>query len=126
MAAPSTTRPIRCMVLASGRRMPLGLYVSAWKRCKAIVAAGNGATWMRETPGSEYGGTVTDALRELRSGLADRVNRHTPGYGRGRKWSADWQRNALQTAHAANTPRLIIRWVPVDFRERLAHRIDHE
>lgn len=120
----SAARPVRCIVLASGRRMPLGRYVAAWRQCKAIVAADDGDTWMRETPGSEYGGTVADALRELRDGLADRINRHIPGYGRGRKWSDDWQRHALQTAHAVNTPRLIVRWAPRDLMPRLAHRLE--
>lgn len=42
---------------------------------------------------------------------------------RGRKDCRDWFMQAWRTAQEVNTPRLIVRWVPHEFRARLAHRI---
>ena len=44
---------------------------------------------------------------------------------RGRKDCRDWYSWAWRTSRAVNTPRLIVRpsTVPLEFRERLAHRL---
>jgi len=66
---------------------------------------------------------ASEILTALRDGMHDRINRHIPKYGEGRKWDHDWQRAAMQCANFVNTPRLIVRWVPQDLKARLAHRI---
>ena len=113
---------MRAVKLGDGRRISLAAYVAAWKRCLSLPAdtpIGRGVSGLGETAG--------DALRELRYGLHDRINRHLPGFGNGRKWHPDWQRQMVQAAHHLNTPRLIIRWLPQDlmrlarFRERVEY-----
>jgi hypothetical protein len=41
----------------------------------------------------------------------------------GRKWSSDWFNQARRTAREVNTPRLVVRWIPFEFRKQLAHRL---
>lgn len=62
-------------------------------------------------------------LREMRYGMMDRINKHDRKYGIGRKWSGEWQRETANCARDVNTPRLIVRYVPLHLRARLAHRI---
>jgi Uri superfamily endonuclease len=89
----------RYVTLPNGKSCGLGKYVSAWRKLRTI---------------------------DPDTSMHDRINRHLSGYGKGRKWHHDWQRAAIQTAYAVNTPRLIVRWVPWDLRHRLAHRITRE
>ena len=105
---------------ASTKTLSVGQYVTAWKDCKAAKEGqefkhGLGGWWpvTRET-----------ILREFEKGMHDRINKHIEGYGVGRKWSDDWQRDAANAARGVNTPRLIVHWVPVELRGRLAHRIE--
>jgi hypothetical protein len=110
----------RYVTLGDGRRISLGHYVRAWRTTLAAPAtqrfAGSPCDPLTQC-------SRDDVLRDYRDGLHDRINRHIPGYGKGRKWSPDWQRAALQAGHAVNTPRLIVRWVPRDLYARLAHRL---
>ena len=107
---------------ASAKTVTVGQYVKAWKDCKAAPV------------GTEYdhglGGwspaTREVILREFEEGLHDRINRHIEGYRVGRKWDSDYQRSMAHAARAVNTPRLIVRCVPMDLRKRLAHRIYNE
>lgn len=109
------------VTLASGRRVSLGAYVAAWRTVRRADpnARFRGApdAWFGEIEPAER------ILRQFRAGLHSRINRHLPDYGRGRKWSQDWQREALQTAGKVNTPRLIVRWIPADLMPRLSHRL---
>jgi hypothetical protein len=109
------------VTLASGRRVSLGSYVDAWRTVRAADPAalfhGAPEDWFRIPEPAAV------ILRQFRTGLHARINRHVPGYGRGRKWSTDWQREAWRTARAVNTPRLVVRWVPTEFRARLADRL---
>ena len=110
----------KCIVLADGRRVGIPRYVAAWKACKTLPAQtliGPGV--------SGWGDTAAEALQQLRAGLDDRINRNIPGYGAGRKWSSDWQRQMMQAANQVNTPRLLIRWLPVDLMKipRMAERV---
>lgn len=110
----------RYVTLGDGRKIGLGRYVAAWKRCRELPPAtdiGKGI--------SGWGETAGEALCKLRDGMHDRINRHIPGYGRGRKWHHDWQRAMHQAAWQVNSPRLIIRWLPPDLmrRENLAERV---
>jgi hypothetical protein len=110
----------RYIGLGCGRRIGLGRYVAAWKACLGLPAStpiGRGI--------SGWGETAGEALREFRAGLEERINRNVPGYGRGRKWSPDWQREMTQAAGHLNMPRLIIRWLPADLMKvpRFAERV---
>jgi hypothetical protein len=113
-------RMVRVIRLPNGRDVRLATYVAAWKRLLVLDDE------MPDTPVRGFGDwpmPAADVLRDLRAALDDRINRHAPGYGVGRKWHHDWQRAASQTARAVNTPRLIVRWAPTDLRARLAHRL---
>jgi hypothetical protein len=110
----------RYVTLPNGKPCGLGKYVAAWRTLRAIAPD-------TQVKGFDhFPDDAASVLRELRRGLHDRINRHLEGYGKGRKWHHDWQRAAIQTAYAVNTPRLVVRWVPWDLRHRLAHRITRE
>lgn len=119
LAKGAASGPRRYVTLGNGRAVSLGSYVRAWRICRASLPT----TLVRECPdGSE--GTAGEALRQFRAGMADRINRHVPGYGHGRKWGTDWQAETGRLARAVNSPRLIVRWAPLEFRARLSHRLE--
>lgn len=108
--------------LGCGRRIGLGRYVAAWRRCLELDAG----TWIgRGVDG--WGQTAGEALRELRRGLDDRINKHLAWYGKGRKWTTDWQASMWRAAREVNEPRLIIRWLPADLMKipRLKERVEY-
>lgn len=107
----------RYITLPDGHHCSLGKYVEAWSILRGAYHNSNVSGF------DHFPMTAPEVLRELRYGMHDRINRHIPGHGIGRKWDQNWQRAALQTALAVNTPRLIVRYCPPDFRVRLAHRI---
>jgi hypothetical protein len=109
----------RFVDLGNGSQYSLAAYVQSWKQAKSLPLD----TPVKTVPGQWWPGTVSDVLRELRSGIDNRINRHDTRYGHGRKWHHDWQRSALQTARAVNS-RCVIHWVPFEFRGRLKHRVD--
>lgn len=76
--------------------------------------------------GSRWPSTAREVLAEFRAGMHDRINRHLPGYGVGRKWESDWQRECIQAAGRLNTPRLCVGWLPMWLRPRFANRIASE
>lgn len=118
------------VTLPNGRAVTLAAYVRAWNL-------------LREAPPGElFTGfdsfdprrpmKAEEIRRRMRAGLHERISEAIPytlrGLAcslppRGRKRSPDWQRAARHCAREVNTPRLIVRWVPRDFRARLAHRI---
>jgi len=110
---------LRYVTLPNGRKVGLGAYVNAWRALRTMPA-GQMVRGFDHFP-DEAGRT----LARFRDGMHDRINRHLPGYGRGRRWSQDWHFAALRTARAVNTPRLIVRpsTVPHEFRARLAGRL---
>lgn len=112
----------RVVTLGSGRRVTLGAYVRAWRMVRASDPAA-------EFFGSPCGDlraveTAGESLRQFRAGMVDRINRHLPGYGRGRKWSPDWQRGAYDMAWRMRS-RIVTRVgdCPTELRSRLAHRL---
>lgn len=112
----------RYITLANGRKIGLGRYVAAWKQCLELP------TNTPIGPGiSGWGQTAGEALRDLRQGLEDRINKHIPGYGKGRKWASDWQFATWNASRQLNDPRLTVRWLPADmmkiprFAERVAY-----
>ena len=112
-------RARRYITLGDGTHVTVAAYSAAWRAC---VAAAPGTEFRRGLCG--YGSrTREEILGEFRDGVHDRINRHAPGFGAGRKWDSEWQRAADRTAREVNTPRLIVRWVPRDFEARLRHRV---
>jgi hypothetical protein len=110
----------RGFVLPNGRAVRPAVYVSAWRTLKGLPPG-------ELVKGFGYDPERADhVLREMRYGLHDRINRHLPGFGVGRKWHHNWQRAALQCASRVNTPRLVVRWVPADLKARLSHRLYQE
>jgi hypothetical protein len=105
-------------IAATGHTVRLGAYVAAIGKAKA-----NPDAMFRYGLTTWWPVTGADIRRQFMDGVNDRINRHLAGYGKGRKWSPDWQREAIQTAGRINTPRLAIDWLPQDFKARFAHRL---
>ncbi len=107
----------RAIRLPNGKWCGLAAYVQSWRTVRALPPEASVRGF------GDWPEPAADVLRELRYGLHDRINRHIPSFGVGRKWDHDWQREVGHTARAVNTPRLIVRWVPAHLQGRLAHRI---
>lgn len=109
----------RVIQLPKGNAVPIPTYLAAWRALKALPGD-------REVTGWEWypvpAGRILDAMM---AGVHDRINRHQPGYGRGRHWDPDYDRAMRHAARAVNTPRLRVRVseVPSCLRARLAHRL---
>jgi hypothetical protein len=112
----------RCITLpALDRRISIPAYVAAVKRAKAQPEA-----TFREGLESWWPTTGAEIRQQFGRALDRRIMRHAPHYGLGRKWGADYQLAAIQTAAKVNgNPRVIVRESSVDwrFRARLAHRL---
>ena len=110
----------RYVTLPNGRRCGLGVYVKAWKALLTLSLDARIEGW-------DHGPvSVRSVLHDLRRGMHERINNHVPEYGCGRKWQIDWYYDALNCARSVNTQRRIVRWVPKEFRTRLAHRLETE
>lgn len=109
-------KPIRVITLPSGNQCRLGAYVAAWRTLKTLPAETIIPRW------DWHSNDAGSVLRSLRAGIHDRINRHIPSYGVGRKWSSDWFWQAKRLSHEVNTPRLVVGWCPPEFRERFGHR----
>lgn len=113
----------RAVILGDGRAVPLVAYVAAWR---AMLAASEDCRFRgspKDPRGWKGSYTRAEVLREFRDGLHDRINRHIPNHGKGRKWSYDWFMAAWRLSRDVNTPRLIVRYCPAEFRPRLEHRL---
>lgn len=114
--------PVRVIRLGSGRSVTLGAYVKAWR---TVLAADPGATF-RGSPCGWHGAyeTAGESLRQFRAGMVDRINRHLPGFGQGRKWDPEWQRAARDVSRRMRD-RIITRDrdCPSEIRPRIAHRL---
>ena len=110
----------RVITLPGGRQVTLGEYVRSWKALKHLPPDTTIERW------SWSHNDAAHILRAIHAGIHDRINRHVPGYGQGRKWSAEWWWPAWRMARDVNTPRLVVHAtsVPFEFRARLAHRLD--
>lgn len=103
--------------LPNGRRVTVGEYVRSWRALKTLPLNRLVARWDHiDTPAGAI-------LAKIAYGVHDRINRHIPWHGRGRKWDEDWQRAMIQASIRLNQPRLIIDWLPQDFTRRFAHRL---
>lgn len=110
----------RIVTLGCGKRVSLATYVAAWK---AALHAPENAVFRGSPSDSRAFADRSSVLREFRSGLHDRINRHIPAYGVGRKWAYEYQSEMIQAASALNTPRLHISWLPASLADRFAHRL---
>ena len=110
---------MRIITLPNGKPCTVGTYVKAWRTILTLAPDCQLPGW------GHFPTAAGDILRELRYGMHDRINRHVAGYGVGRKWDDQWQRDAAHTARRVNTRRLIVRETecPRWLRPRLAHRL---
>jgi hypothetical protein len=70
----------------------------------------------------DYAGSF---IEKCRVGVEKSVNAHITGYGKGRKWTAEWQADANRTAGMVNG-RFFVRLPdlqPAELRPRLMHRL---
>ncbi|MCP4878276.1 MAG: hypothetical protein GY896_22720 [Gammaproteobacteria bacterium] len=107
------------VIRTANRDVPLKAYVQAWKQ---VLAESSEVEYSEGLTGY-WSVSRDEVLSQFRAGLHDRINRHIPGYGVGRKWDSDWQRCIANVARQLNTPRLIIHWLPKELKERFAHRL---
>src|SRR5690242_7005058 len=70
--------------LPNGRRCTVATYVAAWRKLKEIPAGSSVAGF------DHFPDDAGRILRQIRAGMHDRINRHDPVYGRGRKWDSNW------------------------------------
>ena len=103
--------------LPNGKLVSVACYVASWRTLKGLAPHVDvrGFDHFPEPAGR--------VLSSLRAGMHDRINRHVPGYGVGRKWSGDWFWSVYRTARDLNGTRVRLSWVPVEFKSRLAHRV---
>lgn len=109
----------RAVTLGDGRRVGLGQYVGAWK--KALAMDPNAP--VAGTPSAPRGGgTAGDAVAEFREGMQDRINKHDPAFGKGRKWDSTWQRDARRLRDTLTRKSEVPKGEahPVDLRPKLA------
>ena len=89
----------RLVTLPNGPRVSLGVYVASWNGMLDIMA---------QTPDALVKGwddfpiEAAAIRRDLQCGIHDRINRHIPGYGRGRKWDEDYQTELRRDARRVN------------------------
>lgn len=108
----------RYVTLGDGRHVGLGTYVQAWRN---VLVAPSGASFNRSLSDSWSSDRET-ILRQFRDGLHNRINRHIPTYGRGRKWDSQWQRDTRNAARQLNS-NVRFYWLPQWLKSRFAHRI---
>lgn len=115
----------RYVTLGDGRAIALGSYVAAWRTTLAAPADQRFKGRPSDPRGWTGDASREDVLREFRDGLTDRINRHIPGYGVGRKWRWEWQRDVARIAWNLNGRRILtrVRECPKEIRKRLAHRL---
>jgi len=107
----------RYITLPNGNRCGLPTYCKAWRTLKEAKPDEQIKGW------DHFATEASEILHDIRFGIHDRINRHVPEYGHGRKWDSDWQRAMIQASDRLNTPRLIIDWLPEDLKERFAARL---
>lgn len=113
----ATPSPVRVIGLPNGRRVTLATYARAWRKLRDLPPETRVEGW------DHFSATARDILAAMSDGLTDRINRHRPGYGVGRKWGDDWFWAARRVANALNSRvRVYARDCPRELRPRLAHR----
>lgn len=114
---------MRYVTLGDGSTIGVNCYVAGWQE---VISSPPERLYKKGLTGW-WPVTAQEILRQYRAGLHDRISRRAPGYGCGRKWDSDWQRNVIMLATKVNA-RCVVRAndVPKEFRRRLAARIYDE
>lgn len=112
----------RYVTLPNGRQCGLGRYVAAWK---ALKAADPSALF----PGfGHFPERAESILCAMRGGLSERINRHIPGYGKGRRWDHDYYvrlwRDSRRLQDMARRVR-VYQFETNEARSRFAHLLAH-
>lgn len=112
---------MKTIYMGNGTTVSLASYIEGWKKALAL----DQAVMVKAGPGAWWPQSVAQVLEKLRRGMHERINRHVAGYGKGRKWSHEWQAGARQLTDLVNYPHMIVRpgSVPPEFRDRLKDRI---
>lgn len=76
---------LRVVRLPNGRPCRLSTYAGAWQKLKTLPPSTQVAGFQPFPEGA------AEVLASIRRGLDDRINRHVPWFGRGRKWQSDYQ-----------------------------------
>lgn len=109
----------RVVKLGNGKVITLATYVAGWRKVKQD----DPSTKYKHGLSGWWSDSAQEILADYRKGLHERINRHIPEFGKGRKWSTDWYWQMWRTSRELNTPRLAIHWLPFELRERFAHRL---
>jgi len=106
--------------LGNGHSVSLKAYVAAVKSVDPARTYDHGLTGWAPVTGREV-------LAQFHQGVNDRINRHDPAYGKGRKWDPAWQGDTARAAQWLNTPRrrVYVTDVPYWLRARVAGRLVH-
>lgn len=110
---------MKLVITTERRTLTLGQYCVAWRTVKAAPAE----TEFKESLCGWWPESRETILGQFSYGVHDRINRHLPWFGKGRKWHDDWQRETLQAAQRINQPRLIIDWLPGWLKGQYAQRL---
>ncbi len=118
VATPS--RPVRCVIIPCGRPVSVRQYAAAWRMVRSLPPD----TPIRARQWDHCDTTAGRVLRDMRHGLHDRINRHVPRYGIGRRWEPEYAGDVARLARTLRD-RCVVRPcdVPRDLVPRLAHRI---
>jgi len=86
----------RIIVLPNGRACCLSTYSSSWRTVKVLDPDAEVIGW------EWYPLTAREILCDLHAGMHARINRHIPGFGRGRKWDDRYQLDQQRDARRVN------------------------
>jgi hypothetical protein len=86
----------RLLTLPNGSSCSLRSYCVGWRKLKKLSPDTRIINW------DDFPIEAAAILRDLHSGMHDRINRHIPGYGRGRKWDERYQADLRRDAHHIN------------------------
>jgi hypothetical protein len=82
----------RLVTLPNGRACSLRSYCAGWRKLKTLSPDTQIGNW------DDFPIEAAGILRDLHRGMHDRINRHIPGYGRGRKWDERYQADLRRDA----------------------------
>jgi hypothetical protein len=120
LAAARGPGTILTIVLPNGDDVRLRAYVGAWRALLDMPSEIRaGRTFLGWSHFAEDGEVI---LREMRRGMDERINRHVPGYGVGKKWGSDYFHACLRDATRLNSRTVIHRFETEAARLRFPDR----
>lgn len=106
------------ITLPNGRQCSVGIYARAWQALKALPPDSCSKGFGHHPERADY------ILSRLRFGMHDRINRHVPDFGVGRKWGDDYQthlyRDSRRLRDIANRIR-VYQFESAEARARFSH-----